>query len=78
MTGAVLRLLQNSGRSRRGDGCGDIFSPMSDDYDSFFCAKRGAGSDNLLDQRAASGAMQDFGEARFEARAFAGGENDYS
>ena len=53
-----------------------MFGLVADDGDDFFCMERQAGSDNVIHERAASGVVQDFCEAGFEAGAFASGEDE--
>ena len=48
VTGAVLRLLQDGGRVKRGDGGGDFFGLVADDGDGFFGAQRHAGANDLF------------------------------
>ena len=77
VTGAVLRLLQNGGHLIRGDGGGDFFGLVADDDNGLFRAQGHTGAEDLFDESAAAGAMQNFCEAGFQAGAFTGGENDY-
>jgi hypothetical protein len=78
VAGAVLRLLQNGFRAERFHGGGNLFGLVADDGDYFFCMERQAGADYVIHELAATGVVQDFGEAGFEAGAFASGEYEDS
>ena len=56
VAGAVLRLLQDGFDIERLDGGGNLFGLMADDGDDFFGVKRQAGADDVIDERAATGA----------------------
>jgi hypothetical protein len=72
VTGAVLWLLQNSGRAHGLDHCNDVIGLVADDDNGSSCAQRQAGAENLFDKSSAPGAMKHFRTARLEACAFAG------
>jgi hypothetical protein len=78
MAGAVLRLLQNCFDAERFDDGGNLFCLVADDGNDFSCVERQAGADDVIDERAATGVVQNFGEAGFEAGAFASGEDEDS
>lgn len=76
VAGAVLGLLENGFDFEGFDGGGNLFGLVADDGDDFFGVERQTGADYMIDERAASGMMQNFGEAGFEAGAFTGGEDE--
>jgi hypothetical protein len=76
VTGAVLGLLQNGFYIERSDGGGNLFGLVADDSDDFLGVKWQTGTDDVINQRAATGVMQNFSEAGFEASAFASGEDE--
>jgi len=78
VAGAVLRLLQNGLDLKRFDGGGNLFGLVADDGDDFFCMERQAGADDVVNEQTATGVVQDFCEAGFEAGAFASGEDEDS
>jgi len=55
-----------------------LFGLVADDGNDSFWVERQAGADDVVNERTATGVMQDFCEAGFEARAFASGENEDS
>jgi hypothetical protein len=76
VAGAVLRLLQNGFDIKRFYGGRDLFGLVAYDSNDFFRVQRQAGANYVIYERAAAGVMQNFGEAGFEASAFASGEDE--
>jgi hypothetical protein len=76
VAGAVLWLLQNSFDVESSDGCGNLFGLVAYDSNDFFRVERHAGANDVIHKWAATGVMQDFGKAGFEAGAFASGEDE--
>ena len=76
VAGAVLWLLQNGFDFEGFDGGGNLFGLVADHGDDFFRVEGQAGTDDMIDERAATGVMKNFGEAGFEASAFASGEDE--
>jgi hypothetical protein len=75
MSGSVLRLLQHSFRAGRLDQCGYLFCLMPYDDHGFLGAKRCRRAQDVLDQRAASGAVQHFRQPRLQPGTFSGGKD---
>ena len=71
-----MRLLQDGFDVERFDGRGNLFRLVADDSDDFFRVERQAGADDVIHERVATGVVQDFCEAGFEACAFASGEDE--
>jgi hypothetical protein len=74
----MLRLLQNARGAKRLGDRGDLLGLVTYDHHRFFCFERSASAKDVLEQRASSSAMQDFGETGFEARASSGGKDNDS
>lgn len=72
----VLRLLQDGFDVERFDGGGNLFGLVANDGNYFSCMERQASADDVIHEGAATGVVQDFGEAGFEAGAFASGEDE--
>jgi len=76
MARAALRILNYSFRAERRDCRRDRVRLKSNDHDSVGSFERLARADYVPDERAAAHAMQNFGDAGIEARAFARGQDD--
>jgi hypothetical protein len=76
VAGAVLRQLQNGFDAEWFDEGGNLFCLVADDGNDFSCVERQAGADDVVNERTATGGVQDFCEAGFEAGAFASGEDE--
>ena len=72
----MLRLLQDDAGTSGLNDSGHLLCLMPYDDHRFLRAKRGAGAQHLLDQRAASCAVQDFSKTRLQPRTFSRGKND--
>jgi hypothetical protein len=71
VAGTALRLLQNGLRAKGGDDCADFAGLVSYDHEQLRWFERLASAHDVLDERAPSGAMQDFRKVRTHARPFA-------
>ena len=78
VAGTVLGLLQDGRGPERLDHASHLFRLMPHDNDRFAGLERFTGAHDLFHQRAPTGAVQDFGQAGFEARAFSRGEDNNS
>ena len=67
VAGAALRLLQHGADSQRLKQGGNLLGLMADDGDDGARLERLAGAHDVLDQRAAAGAMQHFGQQDADA-----------
>ena len=63
MPGAVLRMLQNSLRAEGLNHGSNLFGLVPHDDKRLFCAQRRARANDVLDERASSGAVQNFCKA---------------
>jgi hypothetical protein len=73
MARAALGLLQNRLRAEGGDDGANLLGLMSDDNKQLRRFKGLASSYDMLDQRASSGAMEDFRKVGTHTRPLAGG-----
>ena len=73
---AVLRVLQDSGSPERLDDGGHLLRLMSHDNYGLARLERLTRADDMFDQRAPAGTVQNFGETGLKARALSGGEDD--
>jgi hypothetical protein len=78
VAGAILGLLQNGFCAERFDLGGNLFRLVANNGNDFFRMERQAGANYVIDERAATGMMEDFSKAGLEACAFASGEDEDS
>ncbi len=76
VSGSVLRVLQDAFGIPGFDDSHDLFGLMPYDDNRLFRSEWGASAQHVLDQRAASGAVQHFRKTRLEPRTFSGGQDD--
>lgn len=78
MAGAILRLLQNGSDIQSLDGGGNLLGLMTHDGNNFFGSQWHTGADDVINERASAGAVENLRETGFEASSFAGGEDENS
>jgi len=76
MPSSVLRLLQDRFGSERLNCGGYLFGLVAYDNESLLGSERRARSDNVLDERSSSGAVQNLRNARLQPRTFSRGKDD--